>query len=62
LRGAEKNINWQSPIDEVKTAYGKPVEEFLGKDSGGTWNRIVFDGIDFRFENGQMVRISVSSR
>src|SRR5208337_3446852 len=31
--------------------YGRPNGEFSGADSGGTWERLVFVGIDFRFEN-----------
>lgn len=58
----DKNINWRSPIEDVKKAYGQPTAEFSGIDSGGSWNRIVFAGIDFRFENGRMVRIGVPGR
>jgi hypothetical protein len=43
----------------VKKAYGQPTAKFSGTDSGGTWKRLVFDGIDFRFENEKMVRIGV---
>jgi len=52
-------INWQSSVDEVKKTYGHPTAEFSGADSGGTWQRLVFAGIDFRFENGMMVRIGI---
>ena len=55
----DKGINWQSSIEEVKKAYGEPIAEFSGSDSGGTWKRLVFDGIDFRFENGKLVSIGV---
>jgi hypothetical protein len=58
----EKSINWQSSIDDVEKAFGKPAKEFSGTDLGGTWTRLVFDGIDFRFENGKMVRIGVPGR
>lgn len=52
----DKGINWQSSIEEVKKAYGEPIAEFSGS---GTSKRLVFDGIDFRFENGKLVRIGV---
>jgi hypothetical protein len=55
----DKGIRWQSSIEEVKRAYGQPTAEFSGNDSGGNWNRLVFAGIDFRFENGKMVRIGI---
>ena len=55
----EKHINWESSIDEVKKAFGKPDKELSGTDFAGSWTRLVFDGIDFRFENGKMVRIGV---
>src|SRR5882672_9199025 len=55
----DKGINWQSSVDDVKKAYGPPTAEFSGTDSGGTWKRLVFDGIDFRFENEKMVRIGI---
>jgi hypothetical protein len=52
-------INWQSSVEEVKKTYGKPTAEFAGSDAGGTWQRLVFTGADFRFENGKMVRIGI---
>lgn len=55
----DKEISWQSSIDDVKKAFGTPVKEFSGTDLAGTWTRLAFDGIDFRFENGKMVRIGV---
>jgi hypothetical protein len=54
----DKGINWQSSVEEVKKAYGEPTAEF----SGGTSKRLVFDGIDFRFENGKLVRIGVPGK
>lgn len=57
-----KNINWRSSVEDVKKAYGQPTEEFSGTDTGGSWNRIVFAGIDFRFENKRMVTIGVPGR
>jgi hypothetical protein len=55
----DNGINWQSSVDDVKKAYGQPTSEFSGTDSGGTWKRLIFDGIDFRFENEKMVRIGI---
>jgi hypothetical protein len=55
----EKHVNWESSIDDVRKAFGKPAKEFSGTYSGVSWTRLVFDGIDFRFENGKMVRIGV---
>jgi hypothetical protein len=60
--GTDKEISWQSSVTDVKEAYGRPIEEFSGNDSGGSWSRVRFDGIDFRFENGHMVRISVPGK
>jgi len=46
----DRGINWQSSVDDVKAAYGQPTAGFSGTDSGGTWKRLLFDGIDLRFE------------
>ncbi len=54
----EKGLNWQSSIEDAKKLYGQPLAEY--SMSGAT--RLVFDGIDFRFENGRMVRIGVPGR
>jgi len=56
----DKGINWKSSGDDVKNAFGQPIAEFSGDYSGGgTWKRLVFAGIDFRFENEKMVRIGI---
>jgi hypothetical protein len=55
----DKGISWRSSAEEVKKIYGQPTAEFSGTDSGGTWKRLVFPGIDFRFENEKMVRIGI---
>jgi len=55
----DKEINWRSSINDVKKAFGTPIKEFSGTGPGGTWTRLAFAGIDFRFENGKMVRIGV---
>lgn len=52
-------INWQSSLEEVKRAYGHPDAEFSGANPGETWQRLKFEGIDFRFENGKLVRIGI---
>lgn len=57
-----KGIGWQSTVEDVKNAYGKPTAEFSGSDWGGKWQRLVFAGIDFRFENGKMVRIGIPGK
>jgi len=44
---------------DVKRAYGQPTAEFSGSYLGGTWRRLVFAGIDFRFENERMLRIGI---
>jgi hypothetical protein len=58
----DKGINWQSSAEDVKRLYGRPADDFSGQDSGGSWERLVFTGIDFRFENGKMVRIGIPGR
>ncbi|HXR40006.1 MAG TPA: hypothetical protein VN776_12965 [Terracidiphilus sp.] len=58
----DNGINWRSTADDVKKVYGRPNSEFSGADSGGTWERLVFAGIDFRFESGKMVRIGIPGR
>lgn len=55
----DKGINWRSSIEDVKKAFGTPVRQFSGNNFDGTWTRLLFDGIDFRFENERMVRIGV---
>ena len=45
-----KGIGWQSSVEDVKNAYGKPIADYSGMDWGGKWQRLGFTGIDFRFE------------
>ena len=52
-------IDWNSPVDQVIKTYGKPIDDISGKNSGGTYRRLVFKGIDFLYEDGRMVRISL---
>lgn len=54
----EKGIDWRSSAQDVIKAYGKPTEDY----DGPGWRRMVFHGIDFRFENGVMVRIGIPAR
>ena len=54
----DKGIDWSATYKEVKKAYGKPKEDY----SGEGWRRVVFEGIDFRFENDVMVRIGIPGR
>jgi len=51
----DKGIDWNATYKEVKKAYGKPKEDYHGDN----WRRVVFKGIDFRFENEVMVRIGI---
>jgi|ERR1043165_281536 hypothetical protein len=54
----DKGVDWNSSPNDVIKAYGKPKEDY--KDEG--WRRTVFDGIDFRWENGVMVRIGIPGK
>ncbi len=54
----DRGINWQSTAEQVKKAYGKPTGDYSGGPKG-TWERLVFAGIDFRFENRKLVRIGI---
>jgi hypothetical protein len=55
----DKGISWQSSVEEVKRAYGQPTAEFSCTYLGVVSKRLVFEGIDFRFENEKMVRIGI---
>lgn len=54
----DKGIDWKSSPKQVTKAYGKPMEDYKGEG----WRRMVFKGIDFRFENGVMVRIGIPGK
>jgi hypothetical protein len=54
----DKGIDWKSSLKQVIKAYGKPKEDYKGEG----WRRMVFDGIDFRWENGVMVRIGIPGK
>ena len=53
-----KGINWSSTIEDVRNAYGRPSADFIQGNSG----RLQYSGIDFRFENGTLVRVGVPGR
>lgn len=55
----DKGVSWTSSPKDVLKAYGKPKDHFKDDDGGRNWQRIVFAGIDFRFENMRLVRIGV---
>lgn len=56
----DKKIDWTSTSEEVIKAYGKPEDQFKDDNGGSEWQRIVYEGIDFRFENNKMVRIGIT--
>ena len=58
-KGTDKGINFTNTADEVIQTYGKPQHDYKSNDKGMDMRRIVYSNIDFRFENGKMVRISV---
>ncbi len=58
----DKGISWASSPKEVIEAYGKPKNHYKDNGDGSIWQRIVFEGIDFRFENNKMVRIGIPGR
>jgi hypothetical protein len=53
-----KGITWASTIEDVRNAYGDPSADFMQGSSG----RLQYSGIDFRFENGKLVRVGVPGR
>ena len=54
----DKGIDWKSSPTDVIKAYGEPNGDY----EGSGWRRLAFDGIDFRFENGTMVRIGIPGK
>jgi len=59
IKGTDRGINFSSTVDEVLQKYGKPQNDYKSNDNGMDKRRIVYPNIDFRFENGKMVRISI---
>lgn len=63
----DKNIDWNSTLAQIKGAYGEPIKYYSGKElylpdqtiTEGSWERLIYNGIDFKFENNKLVRISV---
>lgn len=51
----DRGIGWRASPDEVRRAYGKPKKDYRGRG----WRRMIFEGIDFRWENGVLVRIGI---
>ena len=54
----DKGIDWSANYKQIRKVYGKPKENY----SGDSWRRVVYEGIDFRFENNVIVRIVVPGR
>jgi hypothetical protein len=55
-------IDWNSSVEQVIEAYGQPHDDIQSTRSGISMRRLVFDGIDFRYENDKMVRIGVPGK
>ncbi|MGF6398333.1 hypothetical protein ABH905_001999 [Pseudomonas frederiksbergensis] len=53
----DKHIDWNSTADIIIRAYGKPIRDYIDDNR----RRIVFDGIDFRWESDRLVSIGVPS-
>ena len=51
----DKKIDLNNSVNDVIDAYGKPLKHHKGK----SWQRIIYDGIDFKFQNNRMVRIGI---
>lgn len=60
-KGTNKGVGFNSSTDDVIQKYGKPQNDYTGTDKGIDVRRIEYSNIDFRFENGKMVRISVGN-
>jgi hypothetical protein len=58
----DKGVSWNSTVEDLRKVYGTPVKEYLDQKDSGAWGRIVYEGIDFRFENGKLVRIGIPGR
>ena len=54
----DKGVGWETTYKELRKVYGKPKEDYHGDN----WRRVVYEGIDFRFENDVMVRIGIPGR
>ena len=62
-----KKINWNSTLAQIKEAYGEPIKYYSGKEiwlpdqtkTEGSYERLEYNGINFRFENNKLVRIGI---
>jgi hypothetical protein len=55
----DKGISWKSKPEDILKAYGKPKNDFESESGKDTWQRLVYDGIDFLFEFGELKRIGI---
>ena len=56
----DKGIDWSATPEQIIRAYGKPDTEVGSeKNDAEQWRRFVYEGIDFYFEDGKLVRIGV---
>ncbi len=61
----DRGVDWKASPEDVIKAYGKPEADYEGvygkpkEPEGVGWRRIVFSGIDFRWESRVMVRIGI---
>lgn len=58
----EKGINWEATLEQVLSAYGTPLNHYSGDGFAGSWHRLEYEGIDFRFENNVLVRIGIPGK
>lgn len=58
LGRTDKDISMNSSVNDVIKAYGEPIKNYKGK----SWQRLVYDGISFKFSNNRMVHIGVSKK
>ncbi len=55
----DKGIGWNSSVNDVLEAYGKPLKNYGGGNEN--WQRVEYPGIDFLFQNGKLGRIGILS-
>jgi hypothetical protein len=56
----KENIGWNSSPFDIKEAYGIPYESFEGIENNVIWQRFVYNGVNFRFLDRKLVRISIN--
>ncbi len=54
----QKGIDWGATVEMVESVYGKPKVDFSKRG----FRRLAFDGIDFIWERGRLVRMGISGR